>query len=103
MDKLETALMATGYAWAHYAWSHAPEGDFGTWGEEGANILRADDRSNLRATRYSIHYFTRDASPTPREAIEAALDGIPCAWSLDYLDFEEDTGYIHYEWVAEVI
>ena len=62
MDKLETALRATGYAWAHYAWSRAPEGDFGTWGEEGANILRADDRSNLRATRYSIHYFTRDAS-----------------------------------------
>ena len=103
MTDLISALTAAGQLWAHYAWSKAPAGDYGTWGEEGDNVLRADNRSAEHATRYDLHYYTRDDTGAPKATIEAALDALPCAWTLDYVDFEEDSGYIHYEWIIEVL
>ena len=50
----------------------------------------------------TVDYFTRDDSGTPQATIEAALEGIPCAWYLNSVQLETDTGYIHYEWVFEI-
>ena len=96
--KLETALRATGFAFAHFAWSHAPDGDFGVWREERGNDLLANDRHVERGTVYSVDLFTRDDSPRPRRAIEAALNGLRCAWRLNSVQYENDTGYVHFEW-----
>ena len=42
LDDLITALDGTGYAFAQYAWSKAPEGDYGTVGAYGEQNLWAD-------------------------------------------------------------
>ena len=102
-EALANALKESGIPFAEYGWKTAPTGDYGTWGEEGDNVLRADNRSAEHATRYDLHYFTRDDTGAPKATIEAALDALPCAWTLDYVDFEEDSGYIHYEWIIEVL
>ena len=49
-----------------------------------------------------VDLFTRDATDAPETAIEDALDGIPCAWYLNTVQYEDDTRYIHYEWVVEI-
>ena len=49
-----------------------------------------------------MDYYTRDDSGTPKTTIETALDSVPVAWYLNSVQFESDTGYIHYEWVFEV-
>ena len=86
MDELKNALTATGYQFAHFGWSKAPAGDYGVHAE--------------RATECSVDYFTRDDTGTPKDAIETAL--APFAWYLNSIQFEEDTGYIHYEWVVQI-
>lgn len=100
MEEIINTLKAQGLLFAHYAWSHAPSGDYGVWAEDGANDLSADDRHAEHVTRGTIDYFTRNDSGMPRTTIEAALDG-KCAWYLNSIQIEEDTGYIHYEWVVE--
>ena len=50
----------------------------------------------------TVDYFTRDDSGTPKTTVETALDGAGIAWYLNSVQLEEDTGYIHYEWVFEV-
>ena len=102
MNELESALTATGFPFAHFAWSRAPAGDYGTYSEDGENRLAGDDRSAEKALVVYVDLFTRDDSETPRETIEAALDGIRCAWYLNTVQYEDQTRYIHYEWVAEV-
>lgn len=49
-----------------------------------------------------VALFTKDDSSAPREAVEAAFESIPCAWYLNTVQFEQDTGYIHYEWAVEL-
>ena len=101
MDEIINILTAQGLQCTHYGWSHAPSGDYGVWAEEGANDLGADDRHSEHVTRVTLDYFTRDASGAPKTTIEAALDG-RCAYYLNSVQFEQDSGYIHYEWVCEL-
>lgn len=102
-DKLQEALDATGYRFAPYGWSHSPSGDYGTFAPDGANDLYANDSHAEKAIEGTVDYFTRDATGTPQAVIEAALESIEgCAWYLNSVQFEDSTGYIHFEWVVQV-
>lgn len=103
MDELKAALDNTGLAFAHFGWSKAPAGDYGVYAEDGANDLEANNIHAERAVQGTVDYFTRDDSGAPQAAVEAALESVPCAWYLNSIQFEEETGYIHYEWVFEVM
>lgn len=102
MQDLVDALDATGLKFAHFGWSKAPSGDYGVYAEEHGVQLRADNSAAERVTQLTVDYFTRDASGTPRETIEDALNACVCAWSLNNVMFENDTGFIHYEWLVQI-
>lgn len=103
MDELETALNATGYSFAHYGWSHAPAGDYGVYAEDGAEDFSADGHHAEKATECTVDLFTRDDSQTPKQTIENALEAFNAPWYLNTVQFEDDTGYIHYEWIVTVV
>ena len=98
MTDLKTALTQTGFQFAHYAWSEAPSGDYGTWAEDSGNDFMADCVHGERGTDCWVNYFTRDDTDTPRTTIEAAMNGLQVPWYLNSVQYENDTGYIHYEW-----
>ena len=98
MADLVTALAGTGYQFAHHAWSKAPSGDYGTYSENSGEDLRADEKHVERGTEGYINYFTRDDSDTPRTTIETAMNSLNIPWYLNTVQYENDTGYIHYEW-----
>lgn len=93
-----TALQNDGYAFAHFAWSHAPEGDYGTWGEDTGNEFEADGLVIEQVMNGFVDYFTRDDSDTPKNAIQQAMTAAGVIWHLDAVQYESDTGYIHYSW-----
>lgn len=98
MDRLKQALNNTGYLFAHHAWDAKPQGDYGVYAEDEGDDLIADNRHIERGTRGYIDYFTRDDTSVPRTTIESALNEV-CSFSLESIQFEDDTGYIHYGWV----
>jgi len=98
LNDLKTALDGTGYKFAHHAWSKAPAGDYGVYAEEGANDLLANGEHIEKAINGYIDYFTRDDSLTPKRTIEAVLHELGIPWSLNTISYEQDTGFIHYEW-----
>lgn len=103
MDELKTALDATELKFAHFGWSKAPKGDYGVYAEDGANDLTADDVHAERVVEGTIDYFTRDADMACKATIEGALNSCGAAWRLNSIQFESDTGYIHIEWVFQVM
>lgn len=104
MDRLIAALQATSLPFAHFAWAHAPAGDYGVYAEDDDGAMYADNAHAERATRGTIDFFTRDASGAQKTAIESALAGVEaCAWRHNSTQYEQDTGYIHYEWTFEVL
>ena len=98
MTDIKTALTQTGLQFAHYAWSEAPSGDYGTWAEDSGNDFGCDCVHGERGTECWVNYFTRDDSATPRTTIEAAFNTLQVPWYLNTVQYENDTGYIHYEW-----
>jgi len=98
LEKLKAALEATGYAWAHHGWSKAPCGDYGVYAEDYSDDLEANNRHVESGTYVYVHLFTRDDSGAPKRSVEAALNGLAMPWSLNTVQYENDTGYIHFEW-----
>lgn len=103
LNDLLNALAAANLAFAHFAWSHAPEGDYGTYAEDNGEDLEADNLHIETGTQLWLHYFTRDASGTPRTTIEGILNALRAPWYLNSTQYENDTGYIHYEWSVGIL
>lgn len=105
LQTLKDALTATGLPFAHFAWAKgAPEllGDHGVYAEDGANDLYSGDIHAEHVIEGTVDYYTRDGSGAPQAAIESALNNGLIAWYLNSIQFEEETGYVHYEWVFQV-
>lgn len=98
METLLNLLNQTSYPFAHFGWSKAPDGDYGVVSESGGEDLVSDDVHLERGTEGTVDLFTRDDTSAPRNAVEAVLNAAGAAWHLNSVQFEDDTGYIHYEW-----
>lgn len=88
----------TNYKFAHFAWSHAPAGDYGTWAEEYGTEFKAGGVVAEQAMNGYVDYFTRDDTGAPKTAIEKAMTDEGIVWHLDTVQYENDTGFIHYTW-----
>ena len=102
LDKLESALNATGIPFARFGWKNAPETENGVWGEDSAGHFYADNKMDAQTTEGTIDLFTKNADGSGKEKVQKALDSIECSWHLSSVQFEDDTGLLHYEWIFEV-
>ena len=106
MGDLIEALEATGLPFAAYGWIRtAPElsRDHGVYALDDDVTLRADGEHAERAYTGTVDYFTRDPSGAPQQAVEAALEAGAFTWELNSVQYEQDTGFIHYEWEFSVL
>lgn len=69
------------------------------WQEEGAADLEANSRHIERAMTGTTDLFSKLEFDPWCEAFEAALNRSGIAWSLNSVQFEEDTGFWHWEWL----
>lgn len=73
------------------------------WQEEGANDFNADNQHAGRAVTGSTDLFTKEEFDPWAEALEASFDANGISWALSSVQYEEDTGFTHFEWTWEVI
>ena len=52
---------------------------------------------------FRSHLFTKNEDDPLFERIPAALESIGASWYLNSVQYEDDTGLIHYEWYWEVV
>lgn len=73
------------------------------WGEMGQDDLEA---SNIHAekavTGYTDLYTKQEFDPW-KEEIEESFDKYGIFWSLNSVQYEEETGFTHYEWYWSVV
>lgn len=73
------------------------------WAEESeSSSMEADNRKNEQAIQGTIDYFTKEDMDPIIDKIQAALNGACISFFLNSVQYEDETGYIHYEWVWEV-
>lgn len=72
------------------------------YGKDGENVASANDRHAETADEGYIDLFTKNPEDPLIESIPLALDAGGVAYSLESIQYEEETGYLHYEWIWEV-
>lgn len=73
------------------------------WGERGCNDLEAGNSHVERAVLGYTDLFTKQEFDPWKEQLEQAFDEAGIAWGLNSVQYEEETGFTHYEWYWEVV
>ena len=100
LDRIKAALLTVGVPVDHYEAAQRPD-KYIVWAEDGANALHADGRLSELAWTGTVDYFTKTEDDPNVELIWQALESV-CACALNSVQYEDGTGYIHYEWAFEV-
>lgn len=74
------------------------------WAEDGeAGSSHADDHKTNQVIQGTIDYFTKTEFDSNFGLIQEKLNSTDITWRLNSIQYEEGTGYIHYEWVWEMV
>lgn len=95
-----------GLQFAHFAWSSAPTGDYGTYEESNFPQFETDNRNVESVTRGYVNLFTRDDTGATQTLVEDYFrelqDTKVFAWSVNTIQYENATRFIHIEWEFEL-
>lgn len=69
------------------------------WQEDSEDALSADNSVAEQSPSGTLDYYTKEEFDPRVDEIQIVLSGIPASWYLNSVQYEEDTGIIHYEWV----
>lgn len=85
-----------------YAYDRTPP--YIVWAEDGqGEAVYGDGHMRSQAIEGTVDLFTADLDDQELpEAVQTALNGCDCAWRLSSVQYEEDTGLKHIEWIWEV-
>ena len=103
LERLQAALAALTDRCYHYVAAPNAEPPYITWMEDGDNDLMAGNAHAERCYTGSAHLFTKAEGDPLFDAIPAAIEDIGASWYFNSVQYEEDTGLIHYEWYWEVV
>lgn len=100
---LKNALLAVTRDTFHYH-AHKKPDKYIVWAEDTeSNSSHGDNKKRVQVIQGTIDYFTKTEFDPNFNLIQEKLNSLDIAWSLNSIQYEEETGYIHYEWVWEMI
>lgn len=98
LREIADALLTVGVPVFHYE-AHQQSGRYIVWAEDGqVSALWADGKMEEQWLGGTIDYFTKAEYDDNIVAIQAALNEIDVSWRLESVQYEDFSGYIHYEW-----
>lgn len=102
LSELKTALMETvDRVWRYKAPENASV-PYVVWAEDSRRDFEADGAHAEIAWQGTVDYFTRDEDDGAVEDIEDCLTNLDIPWSLNSVQYEQQTGVLHYEWVFTI-
>lgn len=98
IQKIQRALTGVTENCFHY-WRAKADSPYLIWAEDGeADSFEGDNHKQEQQIHGTADYFTRTEFDGAVDDIQDALNGIMAGWRLNSVQYEEDTGLIHYEW-----
>lgn len=100
---LSTALVSIpGLSVGHY-FNYMKEGDYCVWAEDTeAESVHGDNIKQKQTLQGTVDFFTKTEFNPKVDSIQNAMNTAEISWRLSSVQYEDETGYIHYEWVFEV-
>ena len=104
LQRLKTLHDAMPVPMHHYG-AHKPPVPYGVWAEDGDVSPSADNVNSTQILSGTTDYFTKIEDDANVDAIEAIF-AAASAWiaaRLNSIQYEDDTGLLHYEWAWEAV
>lgn len=74
------------------------------WAEDNeADAGYGDNKKTTQVIQGTIDYYTKEEYDPNVRLIQVKLNSIEVAWRLNSIQYEEDTKFIHYEWIFEFV
>ena len=88
----------------HY-WHPRLQAPYCIWAEDGeGDSLWTGNHKSEQIITGTIDYFTKTEFDANVDNIQEALNGLEnCGWNLNSVQYEDDTGLIHFEWSFEIV
>lgn len=103
LQKIKDALLMVTDAVFHYTAAERSD-KYIVWAESGeADSLEADNHKQEQTIGGTIDYFTKTDFDPNIDAIQNVMKSAEISFFLESVQYEEETGYIHYEWKFEVV
>lgn len=102
LDMIRDALLTVTDNVGHYE-AFKKTDRYIVWAEDGGYSGYADDKPTTVIMTGTIDLFTKAENDPFFDAVQNALNSIDIAWGLNSIQYEDDIGYLHYEWTWEVI
>lgn len=103
LTDLRDLLLTVGPPVFHF-FATGQTGNYIVWAEDGeAGAVHTDNQKAEQVIQGTIDYFTKTEFDPAVDQIQEKLNSVDIAWRLNSIQHEQDTGYIHYEWVFEVV
>lgn len=99
LNDLKEALLTVSTNLYHYTAPKNGAVPYLVWAEDTRSDFIADNKHVEAGIEGTIDFFTRTENDPLKEAVEAVLNDLPIGWYLNSIQYEEDTGLIHFEWV----
>ena len=73
------------------------------WAEDGSGkVMYADNAMVYQAIEGTVDYYTKAEDDLNFDRIQDAMTAAGIPFSLNSIQWEEETGFIHYEWVFTI-
>lgn len=102
LDALKSALLSVTDNVGHYK-AHKKTDKYIVWAEDSGYGGYGDNQHTTRTLSGTVDYFTKTENDPNVDAIDFALDSAKIAHRLNSIQYEDETSYIHYEWVWTVV
>ena len=89
----------TDIPFTEFAWSEAPAGGYGVVSADGQDEFRADaDPVAEKMLTGYVDVYVKAADPDPTDDVEGAMRAIGVWFSMESIQLEQETGFLHFEW-----
>lgn len=102
LEAVKTALLTVTEKVYHYK-APANSTRYIVWAEDSEiSSLETDNYKGYQTIEGTIDLFTKDQADAWTEAVPEALNAARIGWSLNSVQYEDETRFIHYEWLFRV-
>lgn len=99
LQQIGSALSAALGSKVHHYFRPKGEVQSVVWQEQGEdNSFHANNTKAEQAIRGTVDYCTKTEFDSNADVIQTVLQGLGAAWSLESVQYEEETKFIHFEW-----
>lgn len=103
LDQLRAALAAIHNRVYHYFAPPNTVPSYIVWAEDGDNDLTANNSHGESAYTGTIDLYTKIENDPLFINIPIAVESVGASWYLNSVQYEDETGLLHYEWVFTVV